>query len=505
MSINQQRLTGRSSNYKFDRGGMPTEMGPYTGEVMNNVDPTRSGRLQVYIQQFAGPNKQDKSMWRSVSYCPPFGGATPKTSTSKGTGSYGSTNNQQSYGMAQAAPDIGSTVLCFFVGGDPDQGYYLGAIPAQGINSMVPAIGATKNAAKQNENQKAYFDKSPRLPATEINNAPTNTEINDNPQFFKQPKPVHSYVAATLFQAGTVNDPIRGSITTSAQRESPSAVTGLSSPGRPIYQGGMNDATVKKDATSGKLKPQDTNVVGRKGGHSFVLDDGDVSGTNSMVRIRTAKGHQITMSDDGNAFYICHANGQVWLEFGQEGTLDVYTTNSINLRTQGTMNLHADKDFNIYAGGNINMKSKTTMNVSTEDSLTLSSKGALTMYSQATIGVKSTGELKLDGGKGSWLAQGSLTLQSGQVEINPGSAPSVEVPAGLVEYTMPDTKFDTSTGWSVNPAGVKSIVTRAPSHEPWPYHNQGVQGSINLSNGSNSTPPGAPDVPPGTTVTKTGE
>jgi hypothetical protein len=501
MSLNQQRLTGRPSNYKFDRGGMPTEFGPYSGEVMNNVDPTRSGRLQVYIQQFAGPDKTIKSKWTTVSYCPPFGGATPKTSTSKGVGTYGSTNNQQSYGMAQAAPDIGSTVLCFFVAGDPNQGYYMGAIPAQGINSMVPAIGAVKNAALQNENQNAYFAKSPQLPATEINNAPTNTEINDSPQFYKKPKPVHSYVAAALFQAGTVNDPIRGPITTSAQRESPSAVTGLSSPGRPIYQGGMNDATIKKEADN--LKPEDVNVVGRKGGHSFVLDDGDVEGINSMVRIRTAKGHQITMSDDGNAFYIAHANGQVWLEFGQEGTLDVYTTNSINLRTQGTMNLHADEDFNIYAGGNINMKSKKTMNVSTEAGLTLSSKAALTLYSQATIGVKTTGELKLDGGAGSWLAKGSLTLQSGQVQINPGSAPSVPVPDGLVEYTMPDAKFDTSTGWDVNPTGLKSIVTRAPTHEPWPYHNQGVNVKVKLSNGSKSTPPGAPNVPAGTKITKT--
>jgi hypothetical protein len=503
MSLNQQRLTGRPSNYKFDRGGMPAEFGPYSGEVMNNVDPTRSGRLQVYIEQFAGPDNTIKSKWITVSYCPPFGGATPKTSTSTGPGTYGSTNNQQSYGMAQAAPDLGSTVLCFFVAGDPNQGFYMGVIPGQGINSMVPAIGAVKNPALQNENQNAYFAKSPQLPVTEINNAPTNTEINDSPQFYKKPKPVHSYVAAGLFQAGTVNDPIRGPITTSAQRESPSAVTGLSSPGRPVYQGGMNDATVKKDAAANKLKPEDVNVVGRKGGHSFVLDDGDVSGTNSMVRIRTAKGHQITMSDDGNCFYITHANGQVWLEFGQEGTLDVYATNSINLRTQGTMNLHADEDFNIYAGGNINMKSKKAMNVSTEAGLTLSAKAALTLYSQATIGVKTTGELKLDGGAGSWLAKGSLTLQSGQVQINPGSAPSVPVPDGLVEYTMPDAKFDTSTGWDVNPTGLKSIVTRAPSHEPWPYHNQGVNVKVKLSNGSKSTPPGAPNVPAGTKITKT--
>jgi hypothetical protein len=68
---------------------------------------------------------------------------------------------------------------------------------------------------------------------------------------------------------------------------------------------------------------------------------------------------------------------------------------------------------------------------------------------------------------------------------------------------MPDSSFDSSTGWAVSSAGIKSIVTRAPAHEPWPYHNQGVQVNVNLSNGSNSSPPGAPTVPDGVAITKT--
>lgn len=503
MALNQQRNTGRASNYKFDRGGTPVDFGPFTGEIMNNVDPTRSGRVQVYIEQFAGPDKQDKSKWRTVSYVSPFAGASPKTSTSAGTGTYGSTNNQQSYGMAASPPDLGVTVICFFVAGDPNQGFYIGTMQAQGMNSMMPAIAATPNAAKQNANQEAYFANSPQLPATEINNADQNTAIVENPQFFNQPKPVHSYVAASLLQAGTVNDPIRGPITSSQQRESPSNAYGLSTPGRPIYQGGFNDATIQQQVASGSVKPDDVNVVGRRGGHSLVLDDGDASGKNSLIRIRSAKGHQITMSDDGNCFYIAHANGQVWLEFGQEGTLDVYTTNSINLRTEGTMNLHADKDFNVYAGGNIVMKSKVSTTMESEGSFTCANKDVLKLFSETYIGFKSNGQLALDGKATSLFSGGDLILQGTHVDINPGTAPSVSVPQGLVEYTMPDGTFDNSTGWAVDPAGLQSIVTRAPAHEPWPYHNQGVQASVNLGNGANSPPPAAPTVPAGVRITKT--
>ena len=502
MSLNTERTTGRASNYKFDRGGMPTDFGPFSGEIMNNVDPTRSGRVQVYIEQFAGSDKTNKSLWRTVSYCPPFGGASPKTSTSAGTGSYGDSNNQQSYGMNFSPPDVGVSVLCFFIGGDPNQGYFVGCIPSQGVSHMVPAIGATENAATQNTNQATYFANSPQLPATEINNSSNNTAINENPQFFNQQKPVHSYLASVLFQQGVVNDPIRGAITSSSQRESPSSAFGLSTPGRPIYQGGLNDATIKDQVASGSVAPDAVNVVGRRGGHSLVLDDGDVSGTNNLVRIRTAKGHQITMSDDGNCFYIMHASGQVWLEFGQEGTLDVYATNSINLRTEGDINLHADRDFNVYAGRNINMKSNVNTTLQSVGTTTINSKDVLTAFSEKAIKVKSNGALTIDSSGGTWLGGNNITLQASGIDLNPGSAPAVTAPKALIKRTMPGTKFNTSTGWTVSPTAIESIVTRAPSHEPWPYHNQGVQVDVKLSDDSNSSPPGAPTVPPGVSITK---
>jgi len=503
MATNVPRITGRSEGYRPDRGNMPVEFGPYIGEVVNNVDSTRGGRLQVYIEQFSGGDKTNKTLWRTVSPLQPSGGATPKTSTSAGPGTYGSTNNQQSYGAAITSPDIGTKVLCLFVAGDPNGGYWIGIVPTQGTNHMVPALGAATQFVAQNTNQSTYFANSPQLPVTEINNADQNTEITESSKFFDKSKPVHSYAASTLFQQGIVNDPIRGPITSSSQRESPSTTVGFSTPGRPIYQGGLQDSTIQQQVSSGSVPPDAANIVGRRGGHTFVMDDGDVSGKNSVVRIRTAKGHQITMSDDGNCFYIAHASGQVWLEFGQEGTLDVYSTNSINLRTEGTLNLHADKDFNVFAGGNINMKSNVSTTMQSEGSFTCANKGLMSLFSQIAIGVKSSGALAFDSKIGSWNGGGSLILQAGGIDFNPGFALPVPIPSGLVEYTMPDSSFDSSTGWTVSSTGIKSIVTRAPSHEPWPYHNQGVQVNVNLSNGSNSSPPGAPTVPDGVSITKT--
>lgn len=500
MAVNVQRSSGRPSNYKFDKGGMPTEMGPFIGEVMNNVDPTRSGRLQVFIEQFAGDNKEDESLWRTVSYCPPFYGATPKSSSSSGTGDY--PGNQGSYGMWFNPPDLGVKVLCFFVAGDPNQGYYTGCIPEQGQNRMTPAIGAVSNYVPQNKDQETYFTNDERLPVTEINNDPKNVENVENPQFFDVDKPVHSYVAAILFQQGLNKDIIRGAIGSSSQRESPSSVFGISSPGRPIYAGGAKDSNIKQQAQSSGTNPNSVNVIGRRGGHSIIMDDGDLEGKDNLLRIRTAKGHQITMSDDGDCFYISHANGQTWIELGKEGTVDVYSTNSVNVRTEGVLNLHADKDINMYAGGKFNIKSAQGTYIQSDLDISIASKTNLTIYSEAKIGVKANGSLGLISNQGAWDGAGSLSFTGGVIDLNGGPKISVTPLQALTTFTMPDTEFNSSTGWETKAGQLESIVTRAPTHEPYPYHNLGVNVKVSLENGQPSPPPSAPAVQKDWSITR---
>ena len=283
MSENIQRSRGRPQNYKFDRGGMPAEMGPFIGVVVNNVDTTRQGRLQVWIAQFGSTDKDgtpdltDPTLWRTVSYCPPFYGATPQLGTSAQYGTY--PGNRNSYGMWFTPPDLGTQVLCFFVGGDPGQGYYVGCIPEDGINHMIPAIGSSTRYVAGNKTQENYFRNTTLLPVTEINDL--SKGISENPKFYEAPKPVQSVVAAILFQQGLDRDPIRGPIRSTSQRESPSSVYGISTPGKPIYQGGLDPKTIRKQLESNAIKPQDIVVIGRQGGHTFVMDDGDLEGTDT--------------------------------------------------------------------------------------------------------------------------------------------------------------------------------------------------------------------------------
>jgi len=487
MAENIQRSKGRSSSYKFDRGGMPTEFGPYIGVVKNNVDPTRSGRLQVYIEQFGGSNENDKSLWRTVSYIPPFYGVTPlnAASSSAGTGSY--KGNQQSYGMWFTPPDVDVRVICFFVAGDPNQGYYIGCVPEPGVNHMIPAIGATQKFKTQNAEQESLTtaSNSKQLPVVEIN--VENKNINDNPKFWTETKPVHSYLFAILANQGLLSDYIRGPISSSSQRESPSAVFGMSTPGRAIYKGGLSEKDIKAKLNSGAIKVSDIQVEGRRGGHSFVMDDGDLQGRDNLIRIRTAKGHQITMSDEADCLYIIAANGQTWIELGSEGTVDIYSTNSVNVRSQGTINLHADKDININAGENFNVKAKN-MQFETQETFKVNSAGDLTIYSKTKVGVLSDGSVVVNSSEGGWKASGELNLKASKINLNSGSAPeTIQPPKPITEYSLDDTKFEGNKGWQVTSGTLKTIVQRAPTHEPYPYHNKGVPVEVSLSEGGGST------------------
>jgi hypothetical protein len=492
-----ERSRGRPANYKQDRGGVPAEYGPYLGKVMNNIDPARSGRLQVYIAAFGDGNDQDASKWTTVSYLPPYYGATPQGNTSAAdTGSY--PGNPTTYGMWFTPPDLGVSVLCVFVDGDRSKGYYIGVVPENGLTHMVPAIGAEANYVTTNENQSAYFANATLLPVTELNTA--NQALDNSSRFFDAARPVQSVVAAAMFQQGVAEDIERGPIRSSSQRESPSAVFGVSTPGTAIYQGGLTPTDLRQKLNAGEVKPAELQVIGRMGGHTMVMDDGDIDGNNQLFRLRTAKGHQITMNDSGNFFYILHANGQTWIELGQEGTIDIFSTNSVNIRTQGDINLHADRDINMYAGRNIKAKAKETIQIEADVDLIATAQQNLTLYSKAAIAVKADGTLALQSASGSWEGGSSLTFSAGGIDFNGPAAPAVTAPRPLQKTLLDDTEFDTSKGWQVVKEKLESVVSRAPTHEPWSYHNKGVDVEVTLEQGKPTPPPGAPPVPAGVEI-----
>jgi hypothetical protein len=471
-----QRTVGRPGAYKLDRAGTPIESGPFVGIVKNTSDPIRAGRVQVWIEEFGNGNPDDDSTWKTMNPVMPFGGNTEQFGTNTGDGSF--IGNKQAYGFWWTAPDIGTEVLCFMASGDPNQGFYVGTTINPGINHMLPAIGASRNFKLDNTPQSEYFRNAPRLPVTEINDE--NAQIDGNPRFFDLTKPVHSVVAAVMLQQGLINDPVRGPIASNAQRESPSTVFGMSTPGRPIYSGGLSEQDIRQRLESGAVQPQDAIIVARRGGHSIVMDDGDLTGQDQLIRIRTAKGHQITMSDSGDSFYIIHANGQTWMEFGSQGTVDVYASNSINFRSAGDINLHADRSVNINAKALVNVRGERAIALES-DLIQANATQAMLLYSKSYVGIKSDGSLSLKATKtGTWDGGSNMVLSAGCIALNSGSAPDVPEPAKITLQNLPDTTFEQNRGWIVQPGKIKTVATRAPTHEPYPFHGRGITASADL-------------------------
>jgi hypothetical protein len=468
-----------------DAGGAVLREVPVFAVVKDNIDPTRSGRLQVYVSDIGSQDPDDANGWVTVKYMSPFYGLTEGSGGKATYGNY--LDNPHSYGVWNSPPDIGSTVICLFVNGDPNFGYYIGCVPNAEALHMVPAIGGGENIVA-NAGEAAAFGGATRLPVVNLNN--NNSSVSDSTNYLSAPKPVHSYQASILSQQGLIRDPIRGVISTSAQRESPSRVGyGISTPGRPVYEGGYTDeqiADAAKEGSPGKLK-----VIGRRGGHTFVMDDGDSLGRDQLVRLRTATGHQILMSDDGQCLFIIHSNGQSWIELGKEGTIDMYATNSVNIRTQGDLNLHADN--------NININAAKALNISAE-SIAMTSEKETTMrvgtdFSQYTIGkytVKVNGSMsQYSASEGSYASKSTMYINGEKINLNTGSASTVpqEVkPLPVVAHT--DTLFDSVKGWAAAPGKLLSIVSRAPAHAPWAMSGQGVD--VKVNNNASAALPSAP-------------
>lgn len=475
MTVETIKKSGIKADFKDDRGGAVLISTPVIGIVKDNIDPTHSGRIKVYIAKFPGNDPDDPGTWLMVKYLSPFFGTIApgyNVYGNKNKDDYGSfKGNPHSYGFWGSAPDIGSEVICIFVNGDPQDGYYIGSVPIIGLNHMVPAIGAS-NKVIPNQGESTTYSGADRLPVVEVNYS--NSGIRNNPNLYNEPKPVHSFQAAILAKQGLIRDNLRGVISSSSQRETPSKVFGISTPGGPIYEGGFTNATIEQGLT-----PENTaklQVVGRTGGHSIVMDDGNYKGQDQLMRLRTAAGHMIMMNDVGQVLTIIHSNGQSYIEFGKEGTIDMFSTNSVNIRTQGDFNVHADQDVNIHAKRNLNVFAEN-INVESDKNTKFRIGQNFEQYAIGKFTVKVDQQMSLfSTGNSSFTSDATNYIVGSKVHLNTGNTGAIpEVVNVIPKINHVDTTFSQTVGWmNPSPNPLLSVASRAPAHMPWVGANKGV-------------------------------
>ena len=453
--------------------GQRLDAATYIGIVKDNVDPLRSGRLQVWIPEFSGfqdnTSKDNPGYWRTVSYASPYFGTTnPGTSTNN---DFEHTN--QTYGMWMVPPDIGNQVLCTFVNGDPNRGYWFACISPTLSHYMVPGMAAGNkldtNMVGANVKPSLVSGISPpqSLPVNEYNeNAPDANKGS----FYENPKPIQEWQAQILFKQGLDRDNIRGTISSSSQRESPSHVFGISTPGRAFGNDPADDPNYQDKLYAGTISSDQYAVHTRKGGHQFVMDDGDVMGKDQLVRLRSSGGHQILMHDTTKTMYIANSEGSVWIELTESGHMHIYTAGGFNLRSEGDVNVHgknirmqAEKDFNISAGGGYNVSAADVRLTGINSSLLFG--GKINIASDSSIAIGSSSLVV--------SASGAIVINGDTVDINNGGSASNSVGPAVIKPTLHDDTTYNPTNplrpnlWVPVSQSTSSIVTVLPSHEPW--------------------------------------
>ena len=389
------------------------DSGPYVAIVKDNVDPTRMGRLKVVIPALAGTSKVSEGELISVEYAPPFYGAKSVQGVNPTTpGSY--QDAQHSYGMWMVPPDIDSRVLVIFAEGKTSLGFWIACVQEPFINNMTPGIASSEETYDENlldnepTNEENYG--TGNVPAGEINRK-FFSEVSEA-GFDKLKKPVHPFTKK-LRDQGLVQDTVRGTTSSSARRETPSNVFGISTPG-PI-----DKRVAKKD----KVGPNDDLKevpLTRKAGHTFVMDDGDADGNNHLVRLRTSSGHQLVMHDTAGVMYLANSEGTVWMEFSNNGLVDVYAQTGYNLRSGADINFHAEGNINMYANKNIKIKAnESTGGVSLDGSRINALASDDVRIEGRNVYTKASTQIIADAGlRNIQQGMGRVDLIGGQVHFN---------------------------------------------------------------------------------------
>jgi hypothetical protein len=370
MYKDQRGVTDSLNNQKyFNQKYLDKDPGPFIATVKFPNDPTRMGRLGVNIPALTGTTDPSPEQIIWCQYLSPFYGVKPLQSVSK-TDPYTYTASQTSYGMWAVPPDVDTTVLVIFAKGQQDRynAFWMGCVQEPYTNAQIPGHAASPDTAMPSNG--GDFSESKQdtygtdiLPTGEKNRG-IEAETLDQQKF-----PINDRLAAQLMAQGLIADRYRGTTTSSARRESPSAVFGISTPGR-----------IKPDSNKPNIGLNNSPVsVDRDHGHSFVMDDGARDGTNQLVRMRTASGHQLLMHDTQGVVYIANASGNAWIEMNKEGRIDVYSgVGGINMRTEGDFNLHSDTNINLHAGQSIRMSASGTDEVKYKESDVAVQKGLKT-------------------------------------------------------------------------------------------------------------------------------
>jgi hypothetical protein len=423
------------------------------GVVKETGDSEASGRLKVWIK---GSNtlETDPTGWITCSYASPFAGATDPSVLGGALQSFNDT--QTSYGIWAIPPDTGNEVIVCFINGDIRRAYWIACLYQKDMNYMVPGIaeGASYQGNQFSGNA---------LPVAEYNKLGNTADQ----------RPYYQPLAEGLSNQGLLGDELRGAGSSSARRESPSAVQGWLTPG----------------------------------GNQFVMDDGEGS---ELIRLRTKSGVQLLLSETYGHVYAITRDGKSWIELNNDGNIDLYAAASfnvhalqdINLKAGNNINFEAEVDFNIKASTqDVNIQSKRDTNINSYNNvdITANKNFNLITWGDTSLSTHGTYITARWGNERSWRTPGGWIAYSDDLTHDRDGVINNSTPPQEIARIQADHQVSLkNAAGQESPAN--SIINRIPDHEPWAPHAEAVVGTrekvelgtSTASQGSISEKPTAP-------------
>ena len=476
--------------------------GPYLAIVRNHLDPGYMGGLEVSLLKGFSDNGVKADQLFRVQYLTPFYGATSVEYEGPDAKNY--KDAQKSYGFWAVPPDVGTTVMVVFLEGDSNQGYWLGCVQDRYQNHMVPGLAAAKVDPTLRRGAYSNYE---YLPVTEYNKRAASKNVTQSPMDIgAQTKPIFTPFAKKLLDQGLLGDTIRGVTSSSARREIPSMVFGLSTPG-PLDKEGP-----RFPVKYGGKESRNTVPVSRLGGSTFVMDDGDADGNNELVRLRTRTGHQILLHNTADLIYIGNAKGTAWIELTASGKIDIFAQDSVSIHTEADFNFKAGRSFNVdaaninmHALGNINIESKGNFSTRIGNTGKIATAGDLFLSGNGDVHVRSNSDLLLTGAGNAHVRSGErlYVTSGGQIDIlsggdtkiggagpvklnergDPSTTASFELPETFATFNAPATSSGSSSEVNFSAGSSVTILQRVPMHEPWSQHENN---DVNLYSADNT-------------------
>jgi uncharacterized protein (DUF2345 family) len=458
--------------------GPPKAGGPYEAIIVNHLDPYNMGTLEVeLLKNGSGNNPERTGQLVTCKYLSPFYGVTPSMGT---TANDGYEYTQKSYGFWAVPPDVGTKVLVMFVEDNTNYAYWIGCIQDENMNFMVPDGRASTDLTTPNTPQDLQGIK---LPVGEYNKK-TETGTGKDPTRFV--KPYNKDFSQILQIQGLISDETRGTTTTSARREVPSGVFGMSTPGPTDKRPGA------PTLDTGSEQNKTNYYASRLGGSSIVMDDGDdkllrkghaeeappfyasleageAGGDetiphNELLRFRTRTGHQILLHNSEDLIYIANSRGTAWIEITSDGKIDIHSQDSISVNSENDLNFTAFRDFNVEAGRNINMKASARYaNFANKDGRG-NEAGRVQIESKHAFNLDVGTESKITVGASHQLLVGSAIKAEAGAAVNIKSAGATNIDSDAAVNVISTAAMNLQAGANVNITSASSTLVSSGSN-----------------------------------------